>query len=293
MKKRIIFGAVMIAGVAGLLWADWLLARAAGEGASLLGLPLKGLPLAGAIVVLTAWAFAEFSRLAAAAGVRLLGLAGLFAAAALATLPFWWQGIEPAGPGAKELLVLAGLGLGIIFAEQMARYRTADAMRQIGCTLLAVLYLGVGGALMLSLRLAHGTAVLVLFLAAVKFTDIGAYFTGRAAGRHKMVPWLSPGKSWEGLAGGLAAGAGVSILAARLLGIGNLAVWEAAAFGVAVGAAGQFADMCESLMKRSARMKDSGAAVPEFGGVLDIIDSPLLAAPVAMILLEIMLLTPA
>ena len=63
----------------------------------------------------------------------------------------------------------------------------------------------------------------------------------------------------------------------------------AAGFGVIVGTCGQFADLCESLLKRSAKIKDSGSLVPEFGGVLDVLDSPLLAAPAAYVLLNVLM----
>ncbi|MCP4379805.1 MAG: phosphatidate cytidylyltransferase, partial [bacterium] len=117
--------------------------------------------------------------------------------------------------------------------------------------------------------------------------DIGAYFTGSAIGKHKLIPWLSPGKSWEGLIGGLVTAAGVSILITHLAGL-EIAIWQSAIFGVVIGLAGQFGDLCESLLKRSAKLKDSSKMVPEFGGILDIIDSPLLAAPVAYALFAIM-----
>jgi phosphatidate cytidylyltransferase len=172
-----------------------------------------------------------------------------------------------------------------VFAEQMLRARTADAVRRVAVTLLAVVYLGAGAALLVATRTDFGVPALLLVLAAVKFTDIGAYFTGSFFGRHKLIPWLSPGKSWEGLAGGLAAGAGIAMLAAAVLGPETLTLAEAALLGVVLGLAGQFADLCESLLKRSADVKDAGAVVPEFGGVLDILDSPLLAAPVGYALL--------
>ncbi|RPI58417.1 MAG: CDP-archaeol synthase [Planctomycetaceae bacterium] len=128
-----------------------------------------------------------------------------------------------------------------------------------------------------------------MFLVAVKCTDIGAYFTGSAIGRHKLIPWLSPGKTWEGLLGGMAAAAGVSVLAVWAMDIhiagSALPFWRAVVFGVVVGLIGQFGDLSESLMKRSVNVKDSGAVVPEFGGVLDILDSPLLAAPAGYLML--------
>jgi phosphatidate cytidylyltransferase len=175
-----------------------------------------------------------------------------------------------------------------VFLEQMIRHRLDAALARVGATLLAVAYLGVGAAVMLAIRVDKGVPALILFLAAVKCTDIGAYFTGSAIGRHKLIAWLSPGKSWEGLFGGLAAAAGVSMLVVWLLGMRMSLAW-AAGFGVIVGAVGQFADLCESLLKRSAKIKDSGALVPEFGGVLDVLDSPLLAAPAAYVLLNMLL----
>jgi phosphatidate cytidylyltransferase len=251
------------------------------------------LPTTAVLLLLVTAGFKELARLAGAAGMDLLVASGMTATAAVAGYPYWHrflpQFITQATAGAPPptfalFLVLALLAA---FMEQMIRYRTHEALLRIGTTMLAVLYLGVGGALLLWIRL-QGSVYLVLFLVAVKFTDIGAYFTGIAVGRHKMIPWLSPGKSWEGLIGGLVLAAGASVLVAVTLGPTGLSLGEVALFAVAVGLAGQFGDLCESLLKRSAGIKDAGAVVPEFGGVLDIIDSPLLAAPVAMILLAIM-----
>jgi phosphatidate cytidylyltransferase len=185
-------------------------------------------------------------------------------------------------------MVLLAIILLVLFVEQMARFRTEDAIRRIGASLLAIIYLGLGGAFILAIRRDCGVPMLVLFLVSVKFTDIGAYFTGSAIGKHKMIPWLSPGKSWEGLVGGVAVSILASIAICKWLDIRTMATWQVVMFAVVVALAGQFGDLCESLLKRSAKQKDSGAALPEFGGVLDVIDSPLLAAPLAYLVLAIL-----
>jgi len=280
MKTRILLGSLMLAALGGLLWLDWW-AEEAGA------LPASALPLAVVFVPIWILAFGELSRLFASAGVPLLRLSGLAGTVALAAMPFYGQFLPAESLAAPGILagVLAAT-LALTFAEQMARFRVEAALARVAATLGAVLYLGLGGAMLLWIRMRHGTAALVLFLAAVKFTDIGAYFVGSAIGRHKLIVWLSPGKSWEGLFGGLAAAAGASVLAVCAMRGLDISAWQAAVFGAVVGLAGQFGDLCESLLKRSARAKDSGAALPQFGGVLDVIDSPLLAAPVALALLS-------
>ena len=300
MAKRIVFGVIMIAVLAGLLYLDWRLEDHDTQPDPLAlqraqyPSPLYALPITLVLTALVLVGFEELKRLAAAEGVALLPTTGRFLAVVLVSYPYWGGFLETylKRTGAQlpcdPILIALCLGLAALFLEQMARGRTEQAIRRIGGTLLVALYLGIGCALILSIRHISLPAV-VLFASAVKFTDIGAYFTGTAIGKHKIIPWLSPGKSWEGLAGGLVFAAGISIVIARTMGISELSNIEAAIFGVIVGLVGQFADICESLLKRSAAIKDSGALVPEFGGVLDLIDSPLLSAPVALILLAIML----
>jgi phosphatidate cytidylyltransferase len=269
----------MISVLAGVMALDWWLEHAR---------IIRGLPIAILLMLIASQAVWEMAKLCGSAGVLILGLSGVIGAAGLGTLPLWWQFVGAELSGQAVMLLLAGI-VWIIFLEQMITRRTTDAIRTIACTMLTALYLGIGGAMILQIRMSdsNGWMKLIMFLAVVKSTDIGAYFTGSAIGKHKLIPWLSPGKSWEGLIGGLAAAAGVSILIAHFGSVG-LAIWKAGLFGVIVGLAGQFGDLCESLLKRSARIKDSSSMVPEFGGVLDIIDSPLIAAPAAYGLFAIM-----
>lgn len=286
MKTRIILGVVMIAAVAGLLWLDWYIQHAAEAGHEWAHKMPLAVPLVPLIVVLTVAAFREIARLARPCQVRLLFVSGLLGALALAMFPFLAHLTVMIPPTKEGLMATLGGVLLLVFAEQIIRHRSNQALRSVAGTMLAVVYLGVGGAMVLNIRYDHHVPGLVLFLAAVKATDIGAYFVGSAIGRHKLAPSISPGKTWEGLLGGLAAGACAAVFVARLLGIRQLELHYAGIFGVIVALAGQFADLCESALKRSAGVKDSGHVVPGFGGVLDIIDSPLLAAPVAWVLLQ-------
>ncbi len=292
---RIVFGAIMIAAIGGVLtleylspWPDML--------------DMDGGPLTVVIFVLCLMGLKEVKRMTQAAGAGLLGVSATIGAIAIATLPIWRKFFLLAWPETismprflfamtpTDIWCMLGLLLAGMFLEQMIRHRLDAAIARVGATVLTIIYLGAGGAIILTIRLAPGQGVpaLILFLAAVKFTDMGAYFTGSAIGRHKLIPWLSPGKSWEGLIGGLAAAAGASMLVVWLFGM-PISLPHAAGFGVVVGACGQFADLCESLLKRSAKIKDSGSLVPEFGGVLDVLDSPLLAAPAAYVLLNVMM----
>ena len=276
---RVILGAVMIAVLSAGMW--W-------EHSVLDDTPWRGVPLAVGLAILLAVAFGEVSRMAAGSQVRTLPISGVTCVLAVATLPLWGPLVAADGRAMSLTVTLLGLGILAIFIEQMARARTTDALRRVACTVLAVVYLGVCGSVVLDLRMSYSVGVLLMMLGAAKGTDMAAYFTGKAIGRHKLIPWLSPGKTWEGLFGGLAGGAALALLVRWICGVSVLCVWQTVVFGVVVGLFGQVADLCESLLKRSAKIKDSGSLVPEFGGMLDILDSPLLAAPVAQLLLMLM-----
>jgi phosphatidate cytidylyltransferase len=176
--------------------------------------------------------------------------------------------------------------------------QTQGAIVHMAGTVLSTLYLGGLGWFLMALRVKHSfkssgvqgsTMIVVMILLVVKFTDIGAFFGGKAIGRHKLIPWLSPGKTWEGLICGMLTAGAVGALLARWI---NPPVyplpWEKGfIFGMIIGGIGQLGDLLESLMKRDAEVKDSGKLVPGFGGILDIIDSPLLAAPFAYLMFSL------
>ena len=104
-------------------------------------------------------------------------------------------------------------------------------------------------------------------------TDTGAYAVGRAIGRRKLAPSVSPGKTWEGAIGGLLGAAGATVALVHLLDGIESRVWPALALGLAIGVAAQAGDLLESKLKRVAGAKDSGRLIPGHGGLLDRLDS--------------------
>ena len=189
----------------------------------------------------------------------------------------------------------------IVFVMLLAAFtraldkQTQGAIHHMAGTVLATLYLGGLAWFLMSIRVKialhhHSDAIkfqgttmkVLLILLCVKFTDIGAYFGGRAIGRRKLIPWLSPGKTWEGLACGMCTAGAIGALCSPM--IQELTWPHGILFGVVIGGIGQLGDLLESLMKRDAEVKDSGNMIPGFGGVLDVIDSPLLAAPFAYLM---------
>jgi phosphatidate cytidylyltransferase len=175
------------------------------------------------------------------------------------------------------------------FVLEMANFREpGESVPRIAVTVLIAAYLGLLPSFFAQLRwledfepaVSRGTLALALAVFVPKCGDIGAYFTGRAFGRHPMSPVLSPKKTWEGAVGGVAAAVaaavGIDQLGPILPGIG-----AEVAFGVTVGVAGMLGDLAESMIKRDCRHKDASQALPGFGGVLDVVDAVIFAAPVA------------
>jgi phosphatidate cytidylyltransferase len=115
--------------------------------------------------------------------------------------------------------------------------------------------------------------------------DTTAYFVGRAWGRHKMAPTISPGKTWEGAAGGLIGAIAASIILALALGI-DIAYWEITFLGFLVGIFAQLGDLAESRLKRSVGVKEAGNLIPGHGGILDRLDSVVFTGVVVYYCLE-------
>lgn len=168
-------------------------------------------------------------------------------------------------------------------ALAMARRATPEEMVDATMsTFFPVLFVGLPFAFVVGLRVLpdpNGPDLLLLAMLCVTLSDAGAYYAGSAFGSHRLAPVISPKKSWEGVAGG-ALGSISGALIGHFWFFQRLPLAHALALGVVLCAAGILGDLAESMLKRSAGVKDSSALLPGHGGVLDRVDSLLVAAPV-------------
>ena len=159
----------------------------------------------------------------------------------------------------------------------------ASATTTFGVTLLGVVWLGAGLGLPLLVRdiPEHGFWAVIAILFTVFVADTAAFFVGRAIGRHKLAPAISPGKTWEGFVAGILAGMAAAFLILYKDRDEFLTIPETLLFGAAVALAAVFGDLFESAVKRDLGFKDSGRLLGGHGGMLDRLDALLWAGPAA------------
>ena len=260
------------------------------------------LPDAGVPFVLAALAgllALEFYQLMSAAGVTNFRGYGTLGVVALVFVT-WVSGLR-GDNGTWDSLVLFLITIGI-FLRQFPQKDNPHPLRTIGGTLFGVLYIGLLWNFLPKLLVfgrpeavagiyMPGRWLLLYAVFAAKFTDIGAYAIGCAFGRHKLIPRISPAKSWEGVGGGILVGTLV----------GTLLVWglrdtfatfgltplRAIPLGMALSVCAIVGDLTESLFKRAANVKDSGGIIPGMGGFLDVLDSLLFVFPALYLFLRL------
>jgi len=134
----------------------------------------------------------------------------------------------------------------------------------------------------------NGTFYILYFILVTKFSDSGAYVVGSLFGRHKMIPRVSPGKTWEGFAGAILVPVGASVAFVHLAGdrLTGMTLPHAIILGVILSLGAVVGDLIESLFKREAGFKDSGSFFPGIGGILDLVDSLLFNAPLMYLYLR-------
>jgi phosphatidate cytidylyltransferase len=272
------------------------------------------------VIVVTIWCLREFYSMCESRGMSPFRRFGIFCGGLLAVVH--WIALEGTLPwlavrlglaetarewlrlGIDENLVRFGLIVSIFGALWLqATKRDNDrTFESISTTLFGILYVWFLSSF--AVRIRHlgadgmsggpdwnrvGSGLLLSCLVISKIADVGGYLFGRKFGRRRLIPRISPKKSYEGLVAGLA----LSVGSAFLLEYGGClpltTTWEVLVFALLVGGMGVLGDLAESLLKRASGRKDAGDYIPGFGGVLDVVDSVLLSAPVAYFLAVVFL----
>jgi len=290
LKQRLTFGPLLIILIAALAWVDaWLDGVSAPAGFPNETFP-PGMTVLPVFALLSVMGSREVARIFRAKGVDIgTGIAitvGLLGLAVIGFTPEDASGTSGFAAGITSVVV--AFIVGMLYAVRSKQVEGAIA---VGSGILLIhVYMGLMLGLFVLIRREHSVWVMIWILATVKSCDIGAFFTGTTIGKHKMIPWLSPKKTWEGLAGGMVTSGLVGMGGAWLLhrsGIDAPSLTIALVMGVIIGGLGQCGDLAASLLKRDGGVKDSGSSLPGFGGVLDIVDSPILVAPFAYWVLQV------
>ena len=214
-------------------------------------------------------------------------------------IPVWWMALAtallfavtlPNFPVEAQLPVISAITLAL-FAWNGFRSPLIQVLPDTAQGLFGLIWIAYPLTLIpLLWKQEDGPALVVFLMLAVWSGDIAALYIGRAFGRHKLAPRLSPGKTWEGsiasILGSLAAAGLLLVVSDRLTAHGSLLlhiaepIWQTLVLAAILNLAAQFGDLLESAVKRGAGVKDSGTMLPGHGGILDRIDALLLAAPI-------------
>ena len=274
LKHRLFFGILMTAIFVAVVvfdgWLDGSITAVADDDK-----PIQGTVFCLLIALLAIPAQLELSKLAEAKNLKVFVPVSIISSILFATNGYLLQFIEIRPE--NYLIFLSAFVLFALLLYQYIFHRISGVLANCGASYFSILYLGLLSSFCVNIRLEFGIWPLLMFIFVVKSADIGAYTIGSICGKHKFSPKISPGKTWEGMGGGVAFAIIVAIGFAVSCDI--MSWWFAIIFGVCLAFIGQIGDLVESMIKRDAEQKDSANKVPGFGGILDIIDSPLVAAP--------------
>jgi phosphatidate cytidylyltransferase len=257
------------------------------------------LPIGLVLIYLGDWAFAititlilglaawEYSRIFKTGGFQPADIL-VIGGAMLLTLGRAWNGFESAD-GLISLLILGSMTYHLIAYERGRDQSASD----FAVTISGIFYIGWLGAYLVSLRdLPDGLWWVLIVLPAVWLADSGAYFVGRAIGKHKFSPRLSPKKTWEGYLGGVLIGTiGTALLAAiwNLIEPGVVTTWQGGLIGLILSVFTTLGDLGASMVKRQFGVKDSSNLIPGHGGVFDRIDSWIWAGLIGYYIIQVLI----
>jgi phosphatidate cytidylyltransferase len=244
--------------------------------------PIQGTLLAVFLIIVAVPANLEFAALAKNTGAKIFLPITILSSILLSTGWYWSQFFADQNHFAALFFIFViSFSALAIFLWQGFRFAAVGAFENCGANLLALIYLGALAGFIMAIRIDFGPIKLLMFIFVIKCADIGAYMIGSLFGKYKFSSVISPKKTWEGMAGAVIFASVVASIFALVFGI--MPLWKAGLFGVIFAFIGQLGDLAESMLKRAAERKDSSNTVPGFGGILDVIDSPLVSAVFAFV----------
>lgn len=232
----------------------------------------------------------ECYRMLAGGGFANFPVTGVVGGAVLilGTAAAYLFGCEPGTVATVEAVLLAGI-IFAVFIRQMLQKQGAHPITQLAVTLFGIAYIPFFFNFYTKLLLEWSTPemdgrhLLFYMILIVKVTDMSAYFTGCSIGKHKLIPRISPAKTWEGCIGGVLGGLLTSLIFWAVMngqiGPVRFSVAHAILLGILLPVIGIAGDLIESLLKRAVDVKDSGQVLKGMGGIMDVLDSLLFAAP--------------
>jgi phosphatidate cytidylyltransferase len=238
----------------------------------------------------------EFYRAQEEKGHKVFKQSGLFCGA-LVYFNSWYFLIHHRGQagfvhfGEELVLVFSLLGAFIRLVVVPEAHRapiTTAALTLLGLLYVAFLFNFVALLAFMPGDREQNRFLLIYLLAVTKFSDVGAYVVGSLVGRHKMIPRISPGKTWEGFAGAILTSLAISVALTEVMGarVHAITLVDSIVLGLLLPLISVVGDLAESVVKRDASIKDSGHSIPGIGGALDLIDSILFTAPVLYFYLQ-------
>lgn len=229
----------------------------------------------------------ELANIAGALGIRVPGWF-LASAAAIVTVAFVLSETTAIGGDAHTVIAVCLAFVIVAGAITLTSPPDAHGVARAAVIFMAPLYLGLPLGAIASIRWTGGAMTLVLLVILMVVSDSAQYYSGRAFGRHKLAPLVSPAKTIEGAIGGLLATtiAGALLVPRWIAPAPPSAAAMGAGLGLVLAVVGMIGDLFESSLKRSASVKDSSSLIPGHGGVLDRVDSYLFAAPMYFLFLR-------
>ncbi len=223
----------------------------------------------------------EFYRLAKRRDMK-PNIVAMYAGGAAIFTVFLFGGPDELGNILLIQLIVLLLTMGTLVAATFEETNYEKMIASCGATILGVLYVALLGSHLVAVRTGFSqrlsTDLLALFFLVIMGSDIGAYYTGRLIGKHKLAPKVSPGKTWEGVVGGILAAVAMAALA-HFWFFPALSLRWGLPLAAVMAVLGVLGDLTESALKRGAGAKDAAKLLPGHGGILDRLDSLLFNAP--------------